>query len=220
MLRVIPLFLLAAAALSAEAQQLSSALAGTVEGDVYISPSGAFKMTIPVLPALGGVITDTNNVVTFHDGYGVHVSVAAFPHDATQKWELSTRGTKDYLVYFFTSFVLPDFRRFSSGTHIESAGFSADFLDGSLFTYVLMPGGSMFEGPPSFAARPAPPVAKRGNLLFVKNGFTFVVSTELSERVTEGSQWKSTTQEENQILRNRLVDIVKKMQFTMPAPAK
>lgn len=220
MLRFIPSVILATAALSAEAQQGPAGLVGTVDAGVYSSPSGAFKITVPVLPALGGVISDTNNVVTFHDSYGVHVSVAAFPQDATQRWELSTRGMKDYLVYFFTSYVLPDFKRFTPGAHVETAGFSADFLDGSLFTYVLLPGGSMFVSPQVFGPPAAPAVAKRGNLIFVRNGFTFVISTELSERVTEGSQWKSTPEEEDQILRNRLVDIIKKMLFVKPAPAK
>jgi hypothetical protein len=220
MLRAIPLFILAAAAVPAGAQERSPSLVGTVESGVYVSASGAFRMTIPVLPALGGVISDTNNVVTFHDTYGVHISVAAFPHDATQRWELSTQGPKDYLLYFLTTFVLPDFRHFSPGTHVESAGYAAELLDGALFAYVLMPGGSMFESPPVFGPPTAPAVAKRGNLLFVKNGITFVVSTELSERVTEGSQWKATKEEENQILRKRLVDIVSKMQFVKPAPAK
>ena len=57
-------------------------------------------------------------------------------------------------------------------------------------------------------------------LLFVKNGVTFVISTELSERVTEGSSWKTTTEEEDRILRNRLVEITRKIQFTKPAPGK
>jgi hypothetical protein len=212
--------LLVAAAVPALAEGQQPALAGTVEGDVYASPTGAFKIKIPVLAALGGSIHDTANVVTFHDSYSVHVSVAAFPQDATQRWELSTRGTKDYLVYFFTSFVLPDFRNFCPASHTESAGFSSDFLDGSLFTFILLPGGSMFEAPPAFGPSPAPPVAKRGNLLFVKNGLTWVISTELAERVTEGTQWKSTADEEDQILRNRLLDIVGKIQFAKPAPAK
>jgi hypothetical protein len=220
MRRTIPFLLLTAAALTAEAQDGPAGIVGTVDAGVYSSPSGAFKITVPVLPALGGVISDTNNVVTFHDSYGVHISVAAFPQDATQRWELSTRGMKDYLVYFFTSYVLPDFKRFTPGAHVESAGFSADFLDGSVFAYVLLPGGSMFDSPPVFGTRTAPAVAKRGNLLFVRNGFTFVVSTELSQRVTEGSQWKKTTEEEDQILRERLVDIIKKMVFIKPAPPK
>ena len=78
----------------------------------------------------------------------------------------------------------------------------------------------MFESPQVFGPPASPAVAKRGNLIFVRNGFTFVISTELSERVTETSQWKSTPEEEDQILRNRLVDIIKKMLFVKPAPAK
>jgi hypothetical protein len=38
--------------------------------------------------------------------------------------------------------------------------------------------------------------------------------------VTEGSRYKKTEAEEDQVLRTRLVDIVKKMEFTKPAPAK
>jgi hypothetical protein len=185
------------------------------------SPTGAFRMEVPVLPALGGVVHDTDNVVTFRDGYGLQISVGAFVHDATQRWELSTRGIKDYLVYFFGSYVLPDFRKFCPATSIESAGFSADFEDGALFAFILLPGGSMFDNKPVFGEAPATPaVAKRGNVVFVKNGFTFVISSELSERVTEGSQYKNTTAEEDQILRNRLVDVVKKMQFSKPIPPK
>jgi len=220
MLRTIPFLLLTAAALTAEAQDPSAGLVGSVDAGVYSSPSGAFKITVPVLPALGGAISDTKNVVTFHDTFGVHISVAAFPQDATQRWELSTQGMKDYLVYFFSSYVMPDFKRFTPGVHVESAGYAADFLDGSMFAYVLLPGGSMFDTPPVFGSRAAPAVAKRGNLLFVRNGFTFVISTELSEKVTEGSQWKKTPDEEDQILRGRLLDIVKKMVFIKPAPPK
>jgi hypothetical protein len=221
MLRVIPFILLAALTASVEAQESTPRLSGTVDGNMYTSPTGSFRMEIPVLPALGGVVRDTENVVTFRDGYGLQISVGAFVHDATQRWELSTRGIKDYLVYFFGSYVLPDFRKFCSGTRIESAGFSADFEDGALFAFILLPGGSMFENKPVFGTEPAtPPVAKRGNVVFVKNGFTFVISSELSERITEGSKYRNTTAEEDQILRNRLVDVVKKMQFAKPAPPK
>jgi hypothetical protein len=221
MLRVITFILLAAVTASVEAQESGPKLNGVVDGTTYTSPTGSFKMEIPVLPTLGGVVHDTENVVTFRDSYGLQISVGAFVHDATQRWELSTRGIKDYLVYFFGSYVLPDFRKFCPGTSIESAGFSADFEDGALFAFILLPGGSMFENKPIFdAAAATPAVAKRGNVVFVKNGFTFVISSELSERITEGSQYKNTPAEEDQILRNRLVDVVKKMQFSKPAPAK
>jgi hypothetical protein len=220
MFRAIPFIILAVAAARADAQDAVTPLAGTVDAGVYSSPTGAFRVAIPALPALGGVIHDTNNVVTFHDSFGLQISVGAFAQDATLRWELSTRGTKDYLVYFFGTYVLPDFKRFCPATHVESAGFSADFLDGTLFTFILMPGGSMFDDRPAFGRAAEPAVAKRGNAIFVKNGYTFVISTELSERVTEGSSYKKSSDEEDQILRNRLADIVKKMQFIRPPPAK
>src|SRR5687768_12051066 len=111
-------------------------LEGKVEGKTYISPTGIFKVVIPVLPELGGDITDTPNVVTFQDDFNVHVSIAAFPQDATQRWELSTRGPKDYLIYFFSNFVLSDFKQTFEGVQIESAKFVPGMMDGALLTYL------------------------------------------------------------------------------------
>jgi hypothetical protein len=201
------------------AQPAPQVLQGTIEEGVYTSPTGAFRMTAPVLPELGGSVHDTDVVVTFKDSFGLQVTVAAIKQDATQRWELSTRGIKDYLIYFFKNYVMRDFEAVCAGAKLESAGFSADFMDGAIFTYVLLPGGSMFAGKEAFTMGTAPPVAKRGNLTFVKNGFVFVISTELSERVTEGTKYNKTTEEENQILRSRLVDLVKKIEFLKPAPA-
>ncbi len=215
-----PLFALALALLplALSAQDAAPALAGRIEGRTYISPTGVFKVTIPVLPELGGSVTDTPNVVTFQDEFNTHVSIAAFPQDATQRWELSTRGMKDYLIYFFSNFVLSDFKQAFEGATIESAKFNPTQLDGALITNILLPGGSMFADkfPQYDDGRVA--VAKRGNLLFVKNGHIFVISTELAERVIEGKAYKKTTQEEDDILRQRLNDIVDKIQFAkLPA---
>ena len=220
--RLLPLFL--AAPLLVIAQDAGpAALAGRVDGRTYVSPTGVFSVTIPVLPELGGSITDTPNVVTFQDEFNTHVSIAAFPQDATQRWELSTRGLKDYLIYFFSNFVLADFKQAFEGAQIESAKFSPSQLDGALITNILLPGGSMFASKILQYDDGRIPIAKRGNLLFVKNGHIFVVSTELAERVIEGKAYKKTTAEEDDILRQRLNDIVDKIQFAKPpvaTPAK
>jgi hypothetical protein len=191
-------------------------LHGKVEGKTYVSPTGAFKVLVPVLPELGGDITDTPNVVTFQDDFNVHVSIAAFPQDATQRWELSTRGVKDYLIYFFSNFVLADFKQTFERVQMESAKFLPSMLEGSLLTYLLVPGGTMFpERVPQVTADRLP-VAKRGNLLFVKNGHVFVISIELAERVIEGKSYSKTTAEEDEILRDRLNGIVGKITFAKP----
>ncbi len=221
MSRVTLFLALAFTVLAAHAQgpAPAQALVGRVEGRTYISPTGVFKVTIPVLPELGGSISDTPNVVTFQDEFNTHVSIAAFSQDATQRWELSTRGLKEYLIYFFSNFVLPDFKQAFEGAQIESAKFSAQQLDGALITYLLLPGGSMFQDkvPQYDDGRVA--IAKRGNLLFVKNGFIFVVSTELAERAIEGKAYKKTTAEEDDLLRTRLNEIVDKIQFAKPPAA-
>ena len=220
MSRVLLLLALASLPVVTRAQDAPGpALVGRVEGRTYISPTGVFRVSIPVLPELGGTITDTPNVVTFQDEFSTHVSIAAFPQDATQRWEMSTRGLKDYLVYFFSNFVLADFKQAFEGTQIESAKFSPGLLDGALITNILLPGGSMFADKiPQFDDNRIP-VAKRGNLLFVKNGYIFVISTELAERVIEGRTYNKTTAEEDELLRHRLNDIVDRIQFAKPPAA-
>jgi hypothetical protein len=200
-------------AVCAHAQNLN----GRIEGKSYVSPTGLFKVVIPVLPELGGDITDTPNVVTFQDDFNVHVSIAAFPQDATQRWELSTRGLKDYLVYFFSNFVLSDFRQSFQGVQIESAKFIPGTMEGSLLTYLLIPGGTMFADRVPQVAGERIAVAKRGNLLFVREGHIFVISTELAERVIEGKTYNKKTEEEDDVLRNRLNDILSKIAFAKPA---
>jgi hypothetical protein len=220
---VIALAIATAAGLRAQDGQPAMQLNGKIEGRTYISPTGQFKVTIPVLPELGGDITDTPNVVTFQDDFNVHVSIAAFPQDATQRWEASTRGLKDYLIYFFSNFVLGDFKQNFEGVSIESAKFLPTMLDGALVAYLLVPGGTMFaDRVPNVGTADRLPVAKRGNLLFVRNNHVFVISTELAERVIEGSAYSKTTAQEDEFLVGKLNDIVGKMQLvrsTTPAPA-
>jgi hypothetical protein len=195
-------------------------LEGKVDGKTYVSPTGLFRVLIPVLPELGGEITDTPNVVTFQDDFNVHVSIAAFQQDATQRWEHSTRGTKDYLIYFFSNFVLADFKQTFEGVQIESAKFVPGTMEGSLLAYLLIPGGTMFaERVPRVGAGPLP-VAKRGNLLFVRSTHVFVISIELAEKVIEGKSFDKTTAEEDEILRRRLLEIVDKITFAQPPAAK
>ena len=192
-------------------------LLGRVEGNVYVAPSGAFKVTIPVLPELGGGVSDTDNVVTFQDDFNTHISIAAFAQDATQRWELSSRGLKEYLVYFFTNFVLSDFKQAFEGVQVESAKFVPAQFEGSLITNILLPGGSMFSGKvPTLGSDEKPAVAKRGNLLFVKNGYIFVISVELAERIIEWRAYKKTVAEEDEILRQRLNDVAGRLQFPKP----
>ena len=220
MLRLVFASFLALASAPFGRSQGSGTLLGHVEGNTYFLGNGAFKIDIPVLPKLGGTITDTIDVVTFEDTYSTHISIAAFPQDATQRWELSTRGSKDYLIYFFSNFVLRDFKQAYQGVTVENRfEYLPGLFDGGLTTFVLMPGGSMFaDKVPVLAPDAKPPVAKRGNLLFVKNGFIYVISIELAERVLEGSAYRKTSDQEDTILHNRLLDVAGKIAFAMPAP--
>jgi hypothetical protein len=192
-------------------------LKGKIEGHTYISATGVFRMTIPVLPELGGSVFDTDNVVTFGDDFKTHISLAVFAQDTTQRWENETRGRQDYLVNFFSTYVMPDFQQRAPGAKIESARFLPGIKDGTLIVYTLLPGGSMFADRISLTGDPDPSlVAKRGNLLFVKNDHVFVISTELAERVLEHSTYHKTTAEEDELLRTRLLGLQESIEFSSP----
>jgi hypothetical protein len=215
-----PTLALALALIAAVVPASAQSLHGKVQGKNYLSPTGLFTVRIPVLPELGGDITDTPNVVTFQDDFNLYISIAAFPQDATQRWENSTRGTKDYLIYFFSNYVLADFKRAFPGVQIESAKFVPGAMEGSLLTYLLIPGGTMFPERVAQIAADRVPVAKRGNFLFVRNSHVFVVSIELAERVIEGKTYAKTTAEEDDLLRTRLIDAVNRITFATPPAAE
>jgi hypothetical protein len=207
--------ILAVASAPLIAQPASEALVGHVEGNVYVSPTGAFRVQVPVLGELGGRVIDNRNAVTFQDNFNVFITIAAFQMDATQRWELSTRGQKDYLIYFFTNLVMPDFQQTFPGSRVESARFVSSLGDGALIAYTLMPGGSMFADKLPFVGNEeVVRDAKRGNLVCARNGWVFVFSIELAERVLERATYQKSTAEEDQILRQRLLDLYGKTEFT------
>ena len=197
-----------------------SAIVGKVEGDSYVSPTGEFKVQLPVLPELGGTIVDTDNVVTFSDNYNTHISIACFELDAAQKWELDTRGLRDYLLYFFNDFVLADFKARFSKSSIESARFMPDLMGGTMITFALMPGGSYFEAKNRVGDEPVaePVTAKRGTLLFVRARHIYVISAELAERATQRSTYKQTVEQENQTLTERLTTLLGRFTFSDAKP--
>ena len=194
---------------------------GKVADGYYTSPTGLYKVRIPVLSELGGNIMDTLNVVTFEDDFSTHVSIGAFPLSRELKWEYETRGAKEFLIYFFTNIVMPDFVARFPGASLEDNGvFLPKYQDGSMIVFTLLPGGSSFAQRVTLGAARDPAVAKRGNLCFVRYNTVLVVSTELAERVLERSTYHKTADEENAILRQRLMDLVGKMQFNQPPEAK
>jgi len=198
--------------------QPTPGLVGGIIGEHYIAPGGLYRVKIPVLPQLGGTISDTGNVVVFRDDYSVHVSIGAFVLDATQRWELSTMEREDYLNAFFTTLVMPDFERMFPSSQIETTHYDAEQLGGAVFCVTLLPGGSMF--PPPFAEvrteGDALPVAKRGNLIFAQHGIVYVLSTELTERMQSGKNYNKTPEEENALLVARLNAVLATMEFAEP----
>ena len=203
---------------SLRAQDNPRSLVGLIQGDQYVSPTGAFSVTIPVLPELGGSISDTDNVVTFQDAYTTHQSIACFKMDASQHREEETRGRKEYLVWFFTNFVQADFQQRYPGASIESAHFLHNVQAGTLLTYNLLPGGSMFALKAEGFGKDHSPLAKRGNLVFINNNFVYVISIELAEKALERSSFKKTIAEEDAILRTRLLGFLAKVTFSVPTP--
>jgi hypothetical protein len=209
-----------ALATAMDAQEVPAAgLYGEVRNNFYTANEGRFRVAVPVLAELGGRVFDTENVVTFTDDVSTHVSIAAFPLDMSNKWELETRGLRDFLVYFYTEHVLRNFEQRFSGTATERSLFTPELRGGALLVFTLLPGGSAFQGKTPVVDQSAvPPVAKRGTLLFVERETIFIVSSELAERVTQRSAFQKTADEENEILRARLVELANRLQIPAPRP--
>lgn len=193
---------------------------GAMDGESYVSPTGQFRVRAPVLPELGGRITDTPNVVTFQDDFGTHISIACFEFDATQRWEHDTRGLRDYLLYFFTDIVMTNFTARFPGSRVESARFLPDLLDGALIGYALLPGGSEFEHQSQVLGGPPldPVEAKRGTLLFVRYRHVYAITTELAERATQRRSYRLTREQEDEQLSARLIALAERMSFTNDRP--
>lgn len=190
-------------------------LYGSLKSDHYVAPGGTYSVRVPVLPDLGGEITDTENVVTFDDTVGTHISLASFPLDMSQRWDLTEMGLRDYLSSFYVTYVLKDFQDRYPGSKAESTLFVPELMEGSLMGFALLPGGSAFANQLTINVGPEEPspVAKRGNLLFVRGDRIFIISIELAERVTQQRFFKKTPEEENVILRERLIQFAGRIQF-------
>lgn len=208
---------LALAVTLAKADQNTPGLLGRVEDGVYTAPTGTYRIPVPVDGLLGGTINDWDNLTIFRDNYNIYITITAFPMDATQRWELEVQGLKGYLAYYFENKVLPQFKDALPGFRQNQTGlFLPEVMGGALIAYALLPGGSMFASEiPTIAPRD-PPVAKRGYLIFIKDGFDYMISIELAERAIEGSAYNLKPEEEDLILRQRLLEVAGKMQFLTP----
>lgn len=194
-------------------------LHGQIVKGVYISPTGMFRIQVPVMAELGGTTTDSDNgVVTFQDTVSSHISVGCFAMDATQRWMEETQGRKDYLTNFLATIVHDDFAQHFPGAKLEGTRYRPRVMDGALFGYVTLPNGTMFNDRAIMSDSLPPLVAKRGNLLFVKDEHVYVVSVELAEKVLERTTWDKTPEQEDDILDDRLHDVLSKMTFTKVPP--
>lgn len=184
------------------------------ENNVYTSPGGFYRVKIPVLAELGGTIQDTAVTATFRDPYGVHVSIGCLSIDPEYRTELEKRGKKDFLSWLFSQQIQPEYQKAFPGATAESARFLPTTQDGALLVMNLIPGGSAFRDRVVLAEGETPPVAKRGSLLFIKSDRIIIITTELYERVLKRDTFKKTPEEEDVILRARLMELLAKMTFT------
>lgn len=214
--RLAALLLLIVAVAPAPAADAPAFLYGGVQDNRYRSPSGEFTVTLPVQVELGGTVADTPEVVTFQDRFSIHASIACFMLDASQRREEETRGRRDYLAWFFSQHVQPQFRRRHAGASVESARFLPAVMQGALIVYNLLPGGSMLASAVALPAQGEAPVAKRGNLLFVHNRHLYVLSIELAEKVLDPAGFDWPVERQDDVLRQRLLELVGRMEFSVP----
>lgn len=188
-------------------------LHGRIEAERYFAPGDLYSVPLPVFHGTDSAVMDTAEIVVFKDKVSTLLTIAAFKMPAYAKWEFEGMEPKDYLIAFFRDNILRDYRHEFPESSIESARFLPEVYAGAMVAFTLMPGGSAFT-PPAPASPLAPaPVAKRGHLVFVRNGYIYVIAAELAERVTQPATYKLTTQEEDRLLFGRLAAVLEALRF-------
>ncbi len=217
--RLLTLLALLAAPLLAQPDDAPSLLGQIDENNIYTSPDGFFRIQIPVLAELDGTVQDSSITTTFRDPYGVHISIGSLPLNAEYRAELDKRGRKDFLAWLFAQHVQPEYQKAFPGATAESAKYLATTQDGTLLVMNLLPGGTAFRDRIILAAGEPVPVAKRGSLVFLKNDRVVIITTELYERILKRDTFKKTPDEEDAILRKRLLELLAKMTFPTTVPS-
>lgn len=193
-------------------------LEGSIQGDRYVAANGVFSIKIPVYPELGGKIDDTPTSVTFQDAFTTHITIASIPLEGSLLFQLSASPKKDFLVQFFRDYVMPDLAKSFRGTNWEKGRFIADAHGGAVLIQTTLPGGSVFQGRTALFGQTDPViVARRGNLLFAHGDALYLISMELGERSTERSLYDKTEQQDDELLRQRLLALLNSMTFVTPA---
>lgn len=189
-----------------------------VPANIYYSPSGLFSMPIPVLPELGGNISDSKNYVIFSDPISTHITVGVIEMDASARFERSTMTTAEFLRGTFEKMVLPQFLTTSPATRTDTVLLLPKIEAGTLYVGSIHPGTSQFIGRTSLLGDnyDKAPTARRGTLLFAKGDYFVIISSELAEKATERSAFKLTPEQENELIRERLLAILHRIRFTIP----
>jgi hypothetical protein len=202
---------------SSEAAPEPTPLLGELIQNTYHSPNQAYSITVPISLDVGGTVTDTPQVVTFQDEFNLHASIACFDVDTAQNREDQARGRRDYLIWFYRQQVHPQFQKRFEGASIDSARFVPEMLHGSLIVYSRLPAGSMFEDRLDFSLVETTTEAIRGNMLFVESGHLYVVSLELAKLLLNPESRALPLDEQQDLLRKQLLDIVGRMTFRSSA---
>ena len=188
-------------------------LFGRVEDERYHAPGDVYSVAVPVFHGTDAVIMDTPEIVVFKDKVSTLLTIAAFKMPDIAKLQFEGMGPREYLIAFVRDNILRDYRHEFPESTIESARFLPDIFAGAMVSFTLMPGGSAFAAPaPASPLAPAP-VAKRGHIVFVRNGYIYVVAIELAERVTQPATYKLTKPEEDRLLFDRLVTVLAALRY-------
>ncbi|HEY3754712.1 MAG TPA: hypothetical protein VGL42_01045 [Opitutaceae bacterium] len=209
---------LAATPLFAQMEFPGEGLNGHIEGRTYYSATGEFSVHIPVLAALNGTVGDTPNQVIFADPISTYITIVCYPFDAAERGKLDVQGPKQYLQEYFYNYVWRSFSSYPGARYETDARFQPHLFDGAFFTYIDLPGGSEFY-PPEYRLSfdTPPPVAKRGNLMFIHGDIIYVISMELAERMTHANHYNLSSEEEDILLRDRLTAFANTIHFLTPA---
>ena len=178
---------------------------------LYVSPVGNFTVAIPVDPESGGRMQDEPGTVGFSDDFGKLFRIDYFqqidPQAEDQK--IAEFGAETYLKSLLDSYVSQAILEPLSGSSILSESYLEDLQDGAYFMVVDMPKGATISvsknGAPSERLD-----AYRGIIVFIQNGFSYVISCQ---RVIMEDEAPNGIEEEAADLQEQLENFIDTMEF-------
>ncbi|MBD2353161.1 hypothetical protein H6G41_00740 [Tolypothrix sp. FACHB-123] len=177
---------------------------------VYASPLGNFSVPIPVNAEQGGKIQSQEGVVGFSDDFGTLVRIDYYPIPPEHEEEIESLGQEEYLQSILVDRYVPQAIIANvPNAEVKYGEYLENTLAGAYYVMVDMPQGSTISKQ-EYNGNAKRLDAYRGLLTFINTDYLYIVS---NQRSFFNGETPATLEQEAEILKNKILDFVKSIQF-------